>query len=280
MNTYINFNGSIIRSDKKVIGADNRGLRYGDGLFETIKMINNKIILSKYHFERLFAGLKLLQFDLPVFFNEENLTQQIVTLCKKNNHQKAARIRLMIFRGNGGLFDPENHFPNYIIQSWPLALENKNINENGLVVSIFPDGKKACDNFSNIKTNNFLVYAMAALFAKKNQLNDCLILNSYDRICESTIGNVFCIKDGIISTPQLAEGCVAGVMRRFLLDKCKDENFIINETQLDFDALKNADEIFLSNAIYGIRWIKKMDENGYGNLLTTDIYNKLLKNLS
>ena len=279
MNTYINFNGSIIRSDKKIIGADNRGLRYGDGLFETIKVINNKIVLKKYHFERLFVGLKLLQFELPVFFTEENLATQIVELCKKNNHQNA-RIRLIIFRGNGGLFDPENHFPNYVIQSWPLLSDNKQLNENGLDIAVFNDGKKSCDIFSNIKSNNFLLYAMAALHAKKNQLNDCLILNIHNRICESTIGNIFCIRDKIVSTPALSEGCVAGVMRKFLLNNLNENGFIINETQLTIEDVKNADEIFLSNAMYGIRWVKRFDNNEYSNSITTEVYNKLIKNLS
>ena len=279
MNVFINFNGSIIRSDKKIVGANNRGLRYGDGLFETIKVINNKIILQKYHFERLFAGIKLLQFECPVFFTEENLSAQIIALCKKNNHQNA-RIRLMIFRGDGGLYDPENHFPNYIIQSSPLVSDNKYLNENGLDVDIFFDGKKTCDLFSNIKSNNFLLYGMAALHAKKNQLNDCIILNTHNRICESTVGNIFFIKNKIISTPALTEGCIAGVMRKFLLNNISENGFIINETEITMEDVKNADEVFLSNAIHGIRWIKRFDNKEYNNVITGEIYNKLIKNLS
>jgi branched-chain amino acid aminotransferase len=121
---------------------------------------------------------------------------------------------------------------------------------------------------------------MAALHAKKNHLNDCLILNTHNRICESTVGNIFCIQDKIISTPALSEGCVAGVMRKFLLNNLKENEFVINETQITIENAKNADEIFLSNAMHGIRWIKRYDNKEYSNSITTEIYNKLIKNLS
>jgi branched-chain amino acid aminotransferase len=227
LRSYINFNGSYIHSEESFINADNRGLRYGDGLFETIKVADNKIHLASYHFERLFSSMKTLQFDIPEFFTAENLSEQILSLCEKNDHQDSARVRVIVFRGNGKLFDAENNFPNYIIQTEEIPNKKFSINENGLVVDIFEDGRKSCDKFSNIKSNNFLIYAMAAIYAKKNQLDDCFILNSYDRVCESTISNIFCIKDKIIYTPALSEGCVAGIMRRFLLEKIPDLSFLM-----------------------------------------------------
>ena len=136
-----------------------------------------------------------------------------------------ARIRLMIFRGNGGIFDPEDLNPNFIIESWPLT-NSSGLNENGLTVDIFPGAKKSCDSFSNIKSNNYLPYVMAGLFAKKNKLNDCILLNSFDRVCDSAIANVFIIKKNKIYTPPLTEGCVAGVMRRWMLEKFQLKNYM------------------------------------------------------
>jgi branched-chain amino acid aminotransferase len=280
MNSYINFNGSLVRSDKPVVTADNRGLHYGDGFFETIKIVNSEIMLADFHFERLLAAIKLLQFDLPVFFTEEQLSVQILELCKKNNHPQSARVRMMVFRGDGGLYDPKNHFPNYIIQSWALADGKNQLNENGLVTSVFPDGRKACDSFSSLKSNNFLLYAMAALYAKKNQVNDCMILNTHDRICETTIANIFCIKDKIIYTPPLSEGCVAGVMRRYLLKALPGTGYTVIEKQLGLKDMQEADEVFLSNAIRGIRWVQRFEDVEYRNEQTASIYDAVIKNLS
>ena len=271
MQAYINFNGSYIHSDESFINADNRGFRYGDGLFETIKVADNKIHLAEYHFERLFSSVKILQFDIPEFFTKENLTGQILLLCKKNHHQDSARVRVIVFRGNGKLFDAENNSPNYIIQTEELPNKKFALNENGLIIDIFEDGRKSCDKFSNIKSNNFLIYAMAAIHAKKDKLDDCFILNSHDRICETTIANIFCIKDKTIYTPALSEGCVAGVMRRFLLEKIS-KNFLLKETGLSAENIKEADEIFLTNSISGIRWIKRFGEIKYNNLLTKEIF--------
>ena len=96
---------------------------------------------------------------------------------------------------------PENHFPNCIIQSWPLEQEGFQLNENGLVTGIYSSARKTMDSFSNIKSNNYLPYAMAALHSKKQKWNDAFLLNTNGTICDSTIANVFIIKDDIILTP-------------------------------------------------------------------------------
>jgi branched-chain amino acid aminotransferase len=271
LQAYINFNGSYILSEESFINADNRGFRYGDGLFETIKIADNEIHLPNYHFERLFSSMKILQFDSPDFFTEENLSEEILSLCEKNNHQDAARVRVIIFRGNGKLFDAENNSPNYIIQTEGLSDKKFSLNENGLIVDVFEDGRKSCDKFSNIKSNNFLIYAMAAIHAKKNKLDDCFILNSYDRVCESAVSNIFCIKNKIIYTPALSEGCIAGIIRRFLFERI-NKNFLLKETNLFVDNIKEADEIFLTNSISGIRWVKQFGEIKYHNSLTAEIF--------
>ncbi|HEY4874303.1 MAG TPA: aminotransferase class IV [Puia sp.] len=275
MQSYINFNGSYILSEESFINADNRGFRYGDGLFETIRVADNKIHLANYHFERLFSSMKILQFDIPDFFTETNLSAQILLLCEKNHQQDSSRVRLIVFRGNGKLFNAENNSPNYVIQTEKISNKKFSLNENGLITDVFADGRKSCDKFSNTKSNNFLIYAMAAIHAKKNKLDDCFILNSYDRICETTISNIFCIKNKIVYTPPLSEGCVAGVMRRFLFEKIS-KNFLLKETNLSVEKIKEADEIFLTNSISGIRWIKQFGEIKYNNSLTTEIFKTVL----
>jgi branched-chain amino acid aminotransferase len=274
---YINFNGDIIRSDEPVIIADNRGLRYGDGIFETMRIGDGSIIFSSYHFDRLFSGIRLLQFDHPAFFSREILEQEIIDLCTKNHHQDAARVRLAVFRGKGGLYDPENHNPNYIIESWPLAYDMININDKGLRIDIFPDARKSTDIFSNLKSNNYLLYAMGALYAKKNLLNDCLILNSHDRICDTTIANIFCMKDNEVFTPALSEGCVSGVMRRHLLTTLPDAGFAIHEIEMEIDWLQTVDEIFLTNALYGIRWVEYFQNKLFSSKISFFIYNKFIR---
>ena len=272
------YNDKFYPANTPVITPGNRSLRYGDGLFETIKIVEGKIINKDFHFERLFNGLKLLQFEIPKNFHTDFLHDKIIGLVKKNKHVASARVRLMIFRGNGGIFDPENLRPNYIIESWPLSTP-MNLNENGLVVDVFPGAKKSCDSFSNLKSNNYLPYVMAGLFAKKNKLNDCIVLNSFDRVCDSAIANIFIIKKNKIFTPPLSEGCVAGVMRRWLLENSGLKKYKILEKNLSVSDIKDADEFFLTNSIYHLRWVKTFQEKNYPNKIATEIYNHIVQTI-
>ncbi len=243
-----------------------------------MKLVKGKLILQDYHFERLFNGMELLQFKRPVHFTKSFLVDKINMLSKKNAHSNIIRVRLNVFRSNGGLYDPKDHLPNYTIETWQLADEQK-LNSNGLVTGVFKDIKKSCDVFSNIKSNNFLPYTMAALYAKKNKLNDAFLFNTNNRICDSTLANIFIIKDEIIYTPPLTEGCIAGVVRRWLLENLPPSEFIIKEKTLSTEELLNADEIFITNSIRDINWVKQFHTKQFNNSAVKKIYSFLIKSM-
>ena len=278
MSGFINYNGKLLPSDEPIISADNRGFRYGDGIFETMRMVDERIPLWHLHAERLFNGLKQLEFDLTGLFTAEMILEEILKLCKKNSTLKSARIRLSIFRRDGGLYDVADETPNFIIQSWAIGQLAPSINENGLVIDIYPKARKSCDPLANLKSNSFLPYSMAAQFAKQNRFDDCLVLNSNERIADSTIANVFIRKGFVFRTPPLAEGCIAGVMRRWLIEQDQSGNQI-KEEPLTIDELLEADEIFLTNAVQGIRWVSAFRDRTYKKQLSPLLYTALHKNL-
>jgi len=262
--SYFNYNGKILLENELIIGPTNRGLRYGDGIFETIKLKNGELILGNEHFARLWKGMQMLQFEIPKLFTPEKLEEEILHLAKKNK-LSAARIRLTIIRGNGGIYDPKNHTPNYIIEAIRLPEDNGPLNINGLQICLFEDAVKSIDLFSNLKTNNYLPYFMGAIFAKKQQCNDALILNSKGNICDTTIANIFYIKEETIYTPALTEGCVAGVMRQWIIDNVGEFNFKVVKTAITKEDLLMAEEVFLSNSIYNIRWVASFENKKYEN---------------
>lgn len=277
--SYIFFNGEIIPATERIAGARNRGLRYGDGVFETMKLLNGKIVLDAFHFERLFHGLQVLQFDIPTYLTPAWLSQATTALCRKNYLEASARIRLNVFRGNGSLSSTEGDATNVVIEAEALANGYTSFNEQGLVIDIYKEVKKSCDILSNLKSNNYLLYIMAAQFAKANELNDCLLLNSYDRICDASIANIFWIKEEQVFTPPLSEGGVAGVMRRFLVESIREAGFAMEERILTRQTILEADEVFLTNSLFGIRWVKKLREKTYSNTLSTKLYRQLIKPL-
>lgn len=267
---YILADGKLLPSDQPLITVDNHGYRYGNGLFETMKVVNGQICLAALHFDRFFAGMKTLQWRTPAHLDAATLQSQILQLCTKNNCSQLARVRLSATCGQGGLNDGDHTF-HYFIECWPAPDTVNQLNENGLVIGVYPDAIKSCDAFSHLKSANFLPYLMAARYAKANQWNDALVLNQHDRIADSSIANLFIISGNDIVTPALTEGCVAGVMRQWLLEHLPAMGYQVEEGPLCIDDLLTADELFLSNAM-GIRWVKQFNTREYDNTKTIEIY--------
>lgn len=268
----INFNGRIVLDDTPIVSADNRGLRYGDGLFETMKMVNGDIALKDLHFDRLFYGMRLMGFEPGLYISAEYLYQQIQALCKRNEVSELARIRLNVFRKSGGLYDPIDHLPNFIIETSALSSHYTKPNEHGLTVGLFLEGRKSQDLFSSLKSNNYLPYLMGALYAKQNHFDDCLILNSKNRVCDATMANIFWTKNGILYTPPTNEGGIAGVMRRWILENLPGKGFKILEQAVTPDELLDADEMFLTNAVVGLRWVRSFQQKKFTSQLTSTLY--------
>lgn len=277
---YFIYDGKIYKNDTDLISINSRGLRFGDGLFETLKSSSNILQFTDDHFERLWKGMNLLQFKVPVHFTAKGLQRQIQELLNKNRHNSIARIRLTVFRGDGGLYDNINHLPHYLIQTWPLPNDTGKWLSNGLSMGIYNDVKKSCDILSNLKHNNFLPYAMAAVYAKKQKWNDAILLNSHGRICDTTIANIFLIKENVIYTPSLREGCIAGVMRKNLLLQFSDDKLHVVEGEITIEDLEEADEVFLSNSIHNIRWVQCIGDKKYDNKCTQKIFSSFHSTIS
>jgi len=267
---YINLNGKITNATDTSMPVDNGAFRYGYGLFETMLVQDWVIRLGDYHMDRLFAGLKQLYFVIPPLFTPEYLEKEVLQTVKKNNFEKLCRVRLQMFAGGGGLFGIENKQPGFVIECFHLKESTLQLNENGLVAGIATGIAKSIDTLSNLKSCNALIYAIAARQAKENKWNDALICNTAGNIIESTIANIFWIKNGTVYTTPLTDGCIAGVMRRYILEKTT-----VQEKHLSVQELMGADEVFLTNAIKKIKWVREIGNTHYTNTQTRAICNLL-----
>lgn len=271
MDEHFIYNEKFFRVGMPVISAGNYALRYGYGLFETIRLNNGKLLNVDFHFERLFNGMKILKINAPANYSKQFFLEEVNKLLIKNFHEKNARIRLMVFCSNVDIFGSQHVATDYIIETFLLPGEVK-LNKDGLVIDVFGDAQKSCDQFSNLKSNNYLPSVMAQKFAKENHLDDALLLNSFGRICESSIANIFLIKNDKILTPPLSEGCVPGVMRRILLEKNILNNYQVLEKPLTERDLLEADELFLTNSVHRIRWVKKFRAKQFSNEKILEIF--------
>lgn len=276
---FLLLDGRLHRSDEALISPDNRSFRYGDGLFETMKVVDGRILLEALHMERLFRSMELLRFDLPAAFTPAQLRSQVLAITEKNGVSPLARVRVTVFAGEQGLHETVRRAPHCLVQAWDAGSAANTFNENGLEIGIYTEGHKSCDVFAQLKNNNYLTYIMASLWAQERKLNDAIVLNAYGRVADATIANVFIVKDGRIKTPALSEGCVNGVMRRHLLHSLRKAGMPVEETRLLPEEVMEASEVFLTNAIKGIRWVKQVGESGFGNDISTLLYQQFVQPL-
>lgn len=268
---FICYNGEMVLKEEPVLRADNRGFKYGDGVFETMRWKREGVVLGHYHLERLFTSLNLMQVNTESISNNI-LLKAIAELCDLNNCTHLARIRLTVYRG-------ENNSAVYLIEAIPLEDDVADWNEKGFTIDIHPYVRKSCDVFANLKTANHLPYVMAELYKEEKELDECLVLNAGNNICDGSKSNIFILMDKEIYTPALHQGCINGVMRRFIIEEMKKHNYFIKQKAVSVDMLHEADEVFLTNAIRGVKWVESFREKNYTCTETRNIYNILSKTI-
>lgn len=274
---FILYNGKYASDEVAVLPAADRSYRYGDGLFETMRYSNGRVGLWEWHMERLFKGIARMDFPVPALFTPELLEKAVTGLLRKNKIQGDARIRLSLSRGSGGLYDPAPGL-SWLLESWPLPART-GLNENGLVTAVYHQARIAIDDFSGLKKAGCLHYATAAVYARKMQLNDCILLNTNDTIADSTMANIFIRKADQYFSPGPAQGAVDGVMRRYLISRMREAGIDVQEEPVTPRQLLAADEVFFTNAIHGIRRVRQVDDTIYTSARTEEIYRQFLQTI-
>jgi branched-chain amino acid aminotransferase len=252
----VNFNGEILPAGQAILTSSNRAFRFGDSLFESIRVFEGEMPFFDRHWQRLKAGMEVLKFEIPAHFSAAFFQHEI---SKLTENQGNWRIRLTVFRSGGGLYTPERNAPEFLIETSPLGSSRFELNPSGLAIGIFDEIRLNASVFSPFKTGNALPNVLAAIFKKEKKRDDCLLLNTAGRIACGSSSNVFLVKNGGLITPPLTEGCVAGTMRGGVLDLCKSLKIEALETPVSPEDLPQADELFLTNAIQGIRWVQEVE---------------------
>lgn len=273
---FINYNGNIISSTNPILGLQNRAFKYGDGLFETIRVVNRKVMFADLHAKRLMQGMKLLKLENSNQFNSDFINQKISELLISNSIYKDARVRLSVFRNDGGFYSPESNDSLYALEVSNINYSGYQLNKKGLLITTYKGMQKPLSAYSGVKSSNALLYVLAGIEAKESGFDDLLILNSTGNIAETISSNIFIVKNEKIYTPALSEGGIDGVMRKAIISLAKKEKISLTETIISVENLLLADEIFLTNAIQGVQWVMGYGAKRYFNKtskLLTDYLN-------
>ena len=272
----ININGAILEDSEACLSVDNRGFAYGDAVFETIK-VNSKPLFWEAHYFRLMASMRILRMEIPMHFTPEFLESQIMDLVDTQSEKaKSYRVKLTVFRATGGYYTPTSNAVKFTIALAPLDSDIYNSHTDSCEIELFKDYFIAPNLLSTLKTNNKAINVVGSIFAKENNYDNCLLLNTNKNIIEALNGNVFLVKDNVIKTPPLADGCLKGIIRDQLIDMIsKSDNYDLIETSISPFELQKADEIFITNVIQGVKPVTKFRKKTYTTEAAKKFQNKL-----
>jgi len=273
----INFDGKLLTNGVDFLNHENRGLRYGDSLFETIRVVNGKIFFWEEHYLRLMSSMRILRMEIPMNFTMEYVENQMVKTIKVNDFQaQPVRVRLTVFRKNGGLYTPETNNVSFLIEVKALHAPFYIIEDATYEVELFKDFYVNPDMLSTLKTNNKILNVVGSIFAKENKYQNCLLLNTNKSVVEALNGNLFLVKGNVIKTPPISDGCLNGILRNKLIAILAIiEDFTLIEESISPFELQKADELFITNAIVGIQPITKYRKKNFGNTVSKNLLGKL-----
>lgn len=275
----INFNGNITQEENVL--TQNRAFLYGDGVFETVKIINNKILFLEDHYFRLMASMRVVRMEIPMNFTMEYFEEQILNLVRQKDIASSARVRITVFRNDGGLYLPKTNDVSFLIHAAPLDNTLYTLNTAEYEVDLYKDFYVTKQLLSSIKTTNKMINVTGSIFAHENGLANCILINDTKNVVEVLQGNLFLVSGKKLITPPISEGCLNGIMRKQILALAKKVEGIdvVEEIISPFD-LQKADELFLTNVITGIQPISKYRKKEFTSNLAHLLVQKLNESIS
>ena len=274
----INYNGNL--NNKSSIGLINRAFLFGDSVFETIKIVNNKICFWEDHYLRLMSSLRIIRIEIQILYTPEYFEDQILKTISRVNKNFSGRVRLSIFRSGEGLYTPKSMEPIFIIHCFQQDKLFFEIESSSYKVDLFKDYYVNDNLLSNLKTNNKIINVLAGIYSKENEIDNCIILNSKKNVLEFLNGNLFLIKDNTIKTPPLSSGCLRGVMRKKIIDYIKFfDKLSLKEIDISPFEILSADEIWVTNSIKGIIPVTDYRKKSLSNNIAAQFINFLNKKI-
>lgn len=275
----INFNGNIGQEENVL--TQNRAFLYGDGIFETVKIINGKILFLEDHYFRLMASMRVVRMMIPMNFTMEYFEEQILNLVKELNITSSARARITVFRKDGGLYLPKSNEISFLINAIVLGNTSYSVSTKEYEVDLYKDFYVTKQLLSSLKTTNKMINITGSIYAHENDLENCILLNDSKNVVEALQGNIFMVSGNKLITPPISEGALNGVMRKQILALAKKVEGIevLEEIISPFD-LQKADELFLTNVITGIQPITKYRKKEFKINLAHLLVQKLNESIS
>ena len=260
----LNYNGNFI--DQTNLSFSNRAFLYGDSVFETIKVVKNKVLFWEEHYLRLMSSMRILKIEIPNEFTPDYLENQIKKTNSSISETFSGRVRLTVFREGEGLYLPKSNQAIFVINSFQnesILFETK---FKIYKVDIYKDYLIQSNLLSNLKTSNRLINVIGSIYAQENGLDNCILLNENKLVTEFLNGNIFLVSDNVVKTPPINSGCLNGVMRNKIIELInKIPLFEILEKDFSAYEIISSQEVWVSNSISGIIPVSQYRNKQFGS---------------
>ena len=271
----VNFNGNI-QENSSILIENNRGFLFGDSIFETIKVLDNKVLFLEDHYFRLMASMRICRMEIPMNFTMEYFESQILNLIQSLKNSNSFRVRFTVYRDSEGFYLPKSRNVQFIVTTTPLNSELYSFQKEIYEVELYKDSYVPKQLLSTLKTNNKMLQITGSIFADENGYDNCLVLNDEKNVIEALQSNIFMKTGNVVSTPPVSDGCLNGIMRKQILEILKKmEGIEVKETSISPFDLQKADELFLTNVISGIQPITKYRKKEYTTEFASDVLKRM-----
>jgi len=279
-------NGQFVPQDEAKVSIFDHGYLFGDGIFETLRSYDGVIFKLRQHLKRLFDSARYMGMDLSTSKGDlEKLSYEAL----ERNSLKEAYLRITVSRGVGGRgIDPDQcKRPTLSIIVKELPRYQAECYTSGIRTKIVSIRKFADDSLSSqVKGCNYQTNILAKIELNQHGMIEGFLLNNEGFIAEGTVSNVFIVKNGIISTPSLACGCLEGITRNTVIDLAEHQlSLAVRQEQITRYDLYTADECFITNTIMELMPVVTVDGRTIGQgqpgpmtLTLTRLYQHLVKN--
>ena len=263
------YNGEFILEDDISISINSRAFNYGDGFFETVKILDSKPFNFSFHFNRIKLALTVLRLNHN--YTKSFFQEKIAHLLKVNNIINGS-VKIHVSRIGSGRYFPESNNSELFISS--SAGSPYQIN-SAISLCFYDQEYKVSGSLSKLKSSNSLIYILPAIYAYEHNFDNAILLNTSDNVLEVTNANIFLLKNDRLYTPPITDGCVDGTMRRWVNSKLD----VIEKSVLRNEIL-DADEVFITNALDGVISVDSIESIAFKSFsVATSLQDKLI-NLS
>jgi branched-chain amino acid aminotransferase len=252
---FVFLNGQFLSEAEAVVPVNDRGFMYGDGLFETMRVVNGKPFRFAQHLERMTRGAEFLKIKPP--FAPKELEKFAAQLIEQNKMPDAI-LRVTLTRGPGerGYKFNGDSKPT-VVMTLHVAPSLENSVEWNLITSSFRI--PAADALSSFKTTSKLLHVMARAEAAEKGADEALLINTNGEVAETASGNIFWIYHDKICTVPTGRGVLPGITRAIVLEICQAMGLQTNKRVIKPEALRNSEGIFVTQSALGIVPVASFD---------------------